>query len=400
MKNKLIDFLARGNILPRYGFPVDTVELEQNTTAKNIDSLRLSRDLQVAIAEYAPSSEVVADGKLYTSRYIKKSNVGTNKEWYTGYIGVCPNEDCKAVNYSVTPIATEGISCSSCGQILHKIDFVESIEPRSGFVTERETKEVPLSKQEKNYKSEDYYIGNKGARTIDKFEFKFNGIKILVESTTNDSLLVKSSNSFYVCPVCGFAYASDETISEDKEANRKIKNGAHVIKTVVKHESLFSQSQCNCQELKKYTLHHVFNTDVAKINFQCDTSDYDTMVSTMYAILNAMADTLNIERRDIKACLSPKLLGNELSYSIIIYDSVPGGAGHSRRLVTSNGKMLYQIFMAALKRVATCKCTPSCYSCLRSYDNQKIHDNLDRKKAEKFLQQFMGEIEVLNDQTT
>ena len=389
MKNKLIDFLARGNILPRYGFPVDTVELEQNTTAKNIDSLRLSRDLQVAIAEYAPSSEVVADGKLYTSRYIKKSNVGTNKEWYTGYIGVCPNEDCKAVNYSVTPIATEGISCSSCGQILHKIDFVESIEPRSGFVTERETKEVPLSKQEKNYKSEDYYIGNKGARTIDKFEFKFNGIKILVESTTNDSLLVKSSNSFYVCPVCGFAYASDETISEDKEANRKIKNGAHVIKTVVKHESLFSQSQCNCHELKKYTLHHVFNTDVAKINFQCNTSDYDTMVSTMYAILNAMADTLNIERRDIKACLSPKLLGNELSYSIIIYDSVPGGAGHSRRLVTSNGKMLYQIFMAALKRVATCKCTPSCYSCLRSYDNQKIHDNLDRKNV---VSNFHGSI--------
>ena len=397
MKNKLIDFLARGNILPRYGFPVDTVELEQNTTASNIDSLRLSRDLQVAIAEYAPSSEVVADGKLYTSRYIKKSNIGTNQEWYTGYIGVCPNEDCKAVNFSVTPISAEGVTCSSCGKILHKIDFVESIEPRSGFVTERETKEVPLSKQEKNYKSEDYYIGNKESRTIDKFEFKFNGIKIIVESTTNDSLLVKSSNSFYVCPVCGFAYASDETISGDKEANKKIENGAHLIKTVGKHESLFSQSRCSCQELKKYTLHHVFNTDVAKISFQCNTSDYDTMVSTMYSILYAMADTLNIERKDIKACLSPKLLGNEHSYSIIIYDSVPGGAGHSRRLVTSDGKMLYQIFQAALRRVDTCKCTPSCYSCLRSYDNQKIHDNLDRKKAARFLQQFIGKIDILHD---
>ena len=120
----------------------------------------------------------------------------------------------------------------------------------------------------------------------------------------------------------------------------------------------------------------------------------------MYAILNAMADTLDIERKDIKACLSPKLSGKQLSYSIIIYDSVPGGAGHSRRLVTSNGKMLYQIFLAALKRVATCKCTPSCYGCLRSYDNQKIHDNLDRVKAEKFLQQFVGEIQVLNNQTT
>ena len=72
MNNKLIDFLARGNILPRYGFPVDTVELEQNVTASNINKLRLSRDLSVAIAEYAPSSEVIADGKMYTSRYIKK----------------------------------------------------------------------------------------------------------------------------------------------------------------------------------------------------------------------------------------------------------------------------------------------------------------------------------------
>lgn len=397
MKNKLIDFLARGNILPRYGFPVDTVELEQNTTATNIDSLRLSRDLQVAIAEYAPSSEVVADGRLYTSRYIKKSNIGTKKDWHTGYIGVCPNKDCETVNYSETPISQEGFACSSCGQIMYKYDFAESIEPRSGFVTERIAKEVPLSKQEKNYKSEDCYIGNKESKTIDKFKFRFNGIEVLVESTTNDSLLVKSSNSFYVCPTCGFAYASDETISGDKEANKKIKNGAHTINTIGKHESLFSQSLCSCQELKKYTLHHVFNTDVAKISFNCDTSDYDTMVSTMYAILYAMVDKLNIERRDIKACLSRKVYENKLSHSIIIYDSVPGGAGHSRRLVTSDGKMLYNIFQAALKRVNFCQCKPSCYSCLRSYDNQKIHDNLDRQKAAVFLQKFIGEVEVLRN---
>ena len=154
---------------------------------------------------------------------------------------------------------------------------------------------------------------------------------------------------------------------------------------------------CNCQELKKYTLHHVFNTDVAKISFNCDTSDYDTMVSTMYAILYAMVDKLNIERRDIKACLSRKVYENKLSHSIIIYDSVPGGAGHSRRLVTSDGKMLYNIFQAALKRVNSCQCKPSCYSCLRSYDNQKIHDNLDRQKAASFLQKFIGEVEVLHN---
>lgn len=44
----------------------------------------------------------------------------------------------------------------------------------------------------------------------------------------------------------------------------------------------------------------------------------------------------------------------------VIYDSVPGGAGHSIRLVTSDGKMLYSIFKAALERADSCSCKLSC----------------------------------------
>ncbi len=398
-KNKLIDFLARGNILPRYGFPVDTVELEQNTTAGNINKLRLSRDLSVAIAEYAPSSEVVADGKLYTSRYIKKTNVGNNnKEWHTGYIGICHNPDCLCVNYSVTPVDDDnGIPCCSCGQLLNSKDFFESIEPRSGFVTEKEAKEVPLTRQEKNYKSDDYYIGNTESKTIDKQSFMFNSVLVTLESTTNDSLMVKSSNYFYVCPKCGFSYAADETISGDDEANKAIKNKAHKIHTSNKHESLFGPYKCDSQVLHRYSLHHTFNTDVVKISFDCDTSDYNTMVSTMYALLYTMANEMNIERRDIKACLSLKIKNNIHHFSIIIYDAVPGGAGHSRRLVTNDGMTLYHIVELAYKNMQKCSCDPSCYNCLRSYENQKIHDKLDRSLAANFLKQLIGPVKKCND---
>ena len=393
--NQLINFLARGNVLPRYGFPVDTVELEQNATAPNIDKLRLSRDMSVAIAEYAPSSEVVADGKLYTSRYIKKSDIGNNnKEWHTAFLGVCPNEECQATNYSVTPIGKEGLKCASCGQEMHKEDFYESIEPRAGFVTERDPKEVPLSRQAKNYKSEDIYIGNTEAKRIDKFRFRFNGIDVEIESTTNDSLMVKSFNEFYVCPKCGYALAEDETIAKDPEANKLISQHAHKITTKAAHESLFGQYKCDCKELVKYSLHHVFNTDVAKINFSCDTSDYKTMVSTMYAILYAITGSMNIERKDIKACLTWKIVNHTKNYSIIIYDAVAGGAGHSRRLVTGNGQTLYRILMIALQNMRSCSCDPSCYNCLRSYENQRLHDDLDRHLAEKFLSQFVGKIEL------
>lgn len=396
MYNQLIEFLARGNILPRYGFPVDTVELEQNTTAQNINRLRLTRDLSIAIAEYAPSSEVIADGKMYTSRYIKKSSFNNKQGWKTAYVGKCSNDECQATNYSLTPIPKEGIGCSSCGQILYPRDFHESIEPVSGFVTERIAKEVPMSRQEKNYKTDDFYIGNTESKTIDKFSFKFNGIEVDVESTINDSLMVKSTNNFYVCPKCGYAYAEDETISGDKEANKQIKNRAHKITTTKKHESLFGQYNCDCIELDRYSLHHVFNTDVAKINFDCDTSDYKTMISTMYAILYAVSDHLNIERRDISACLSWNVINHRIKYSIIIYDAVPGGAGHSRRLVTEDGEMLQKIFRVAYHNMSNCNCNPSCYNCLRSYENQKIHDDLDRNLAKDFLGKLIGNVEIID----
>lgn len=390
MSNKLIEFLARGNILPKYGFPVDTVELYQNTTAKSISKLRLSRDLQIAIAEYAPSSEVIADGRMYTSRYIKKSSIGTNRQdWHTAFIGKCDNPECETINYSLVPVTSEGIDCISCGKKIERINFFESIEPRSGFVAERSDKDVPLTKQEKNYKSEDYYIGNKSAKKIDKVSFSFNEIEITMESTSNDSLLVKSTSSFYVCPQCGYSIADDESIGEPKIEKQMQGGKALRITTERSHESLFGKYPCHTKELRRMSLHHVFNTDVAKITFGCDTSDYNTMISVMYAVLNSISMVLNIERKDIKACLSRKISQNDISeYSIIIYDSVPGGAGHTRRLVTKDGNQFYSILMHAKTEMDNCNCDPSCYRCLRSYGNQKIHDKLDRKLAYEFLKKM------------
>ncbi len=395
--NKLIDFLARGNILPRYGFPVDTVELDQNSNAQNVVSkLRLSRDLQIAIAEYAPSSEIVADGKLYTSRYIKKSPSSQGMDWQMGYIAKCSNQACGTMNYSVTPVGREGVRCSACGQILTVDQFFESIEPRAGFVAEREAKEVPLTHQKKNFRSDDFYIGNQSARRINSYKYLFNDIEVKVESTTNDSLLVKSSTNFYVCPLCGYTLSAEESADGfDKTTRAHIARGDLSLHLSKKHDSLFGPYKCKCQELKRRSLHHEFKTDVAKITFACDTSNWETMLSVMYAILNAMAKDLNIERRDIKACLSLHFSSNR-EYSIIIYDAVPGGAGHSRRLVTEDGRLLYSILMSALFSLQECNCDPSCYNCLRSYENQKVHDGLNRLAAIDFLSQFAGACGVLD----
>ncbi|MDD3960511.1 MAG: DEAD/DEAH box helicase [Bacteroidales bacterium] len=386
-KNDLIDFFVRGNILPKYGFPIDSVELTQNIASHSFKSLNLSRDLSVAIAEYAPSSEVVADGGLYTSRYIRKPVVNKSEmsDFETAYLSKCP--DCDNMNYSKMPIGTDGIPCAICGKKLKNRDFFKSIEPRAGFIAEEEIKDVPLSSQERKYKTEAIYIGDKTAYPISKYEYEFENIKLEVESTANDSLVVKSTDFFYVCPKCGYSIASDES-SKLKEYDYMGIGCGHIENNKDGHKNPFGKGKCNNTSLIRYCLHHEFKTDVAKISFGCDTSDYATMLSVMYALLNSFANELNIERRDIKACLTFKRTNGKMEHKIIIYDGVPGGAGHSRRLVTENGDVFKAVIKRAINLLNTCECSPSCYRCLRSYENQKNHEILDREKALNFLKQL------------
>ena len=387
-KNDLIDFLVRGNILPKYGFPVDSVELTQNIAAKSFKSLNLSRDLSVAIAEYAPSSEVVADGGLYTSRYIRKPIVNKSEmsDFETGYFSKC--SICDEINYSKMPIGTDGIPCAICGHILKNRDFYKSIEPRAGFIAEEEIKNVPLRSQERKYRTDAIYIGDETAYPISKYEYEFENIKLEVESTANDSLVVKSTDFFYVCPKCGYSIASDEAskLSEYEDYRPGV---ARIEKNNKSHNNPFGKGKCSNTSLIRYSLHHEFKTDVAKISFECDTSDYSTMLSVMHALLNSFAHEFSIERRDIKACLTYKKTNGKMEHKIIIYDAVPGGAGHSRRLVTEDGEILKAVIKRAINLLDTCKCSPSCYRCLRSYENQKKHEILDREHALKFLKQFV-----------
>ena len=65
----------------------------------------------------------------------------------TAYIGVCNDPNCQTVNYSYLPVTGEGVPCSACKKPVRGLNFHESIEPRSGFATEKEDKKVPRTKQ-------------------------------------------------------------------------------------------------------------------------------------------------------------------------------------------------------------------------------------------------------------
>ena len=80
------------------------------------------------------------------------------------------------------------------------------------------------------------------------------------------------------------------------------------------------------------------------------------------------------------------------NFSLILYDATPGGAGHVKRITEED--IFKEILQETLRMMTQCDCggeemDTSCYSCLRSYRNQKFHDILQRGHVVRLLEKVL-----------
>ena len=139
--------------------------------------------------------------------------------------------------------------------------------------------------------------------------------------------------------------------------------------------------------ISRYALEHSYQTDVAIIGLprSADRST-DALLATMYAVLEAASGLLEISRDDLGATLV-----EALEPRLVIFDAVPGGAGFTKSILDEFPRVL----RAAYDRVNDCSCgeDTSCYSCLRSYSNQKHHESLKRGDAVEILGEILPLVE-------
>jgi hypothetical protein len=139
------------------------------------------------------------------------------------------------------------------------------------------------------------------------------------------------------------------------------------------------------------TLHlgHQFITDVLELRFEAEQWCGDSMWQSLcYAILEGASSALEIKRDDMDGTLYHYASGQPPA--IVLYDTVPGGAGHVREI----RQELPAVLEAALRRVDACECqeTTSCYECLRGYRNQYLHQQLARGPVRDFLKELLASI--------
>jgi hypothetical protein len=396
----LLNFLGQHGVLPKYGFPVDVVPLRTDHIAHKVArAVELQRDLRVAVSEYAPGGQVIAGKKVFTSGGLYKQR---NKDWVTMQFAIC--DSCGRFNKQKDKDPLR--HCKSCGKSL-PVNVPgkggEMILPEFGFVAQADSK-LPSpgeTRPVRTYSSrvyfDDYSIPDhlEGSETLEhSYDFaaleSLSGpsIKLSIRYSRYGQLAIVNhgpgGRGFEICHYCGYSSAAPARPTGGRRRKSRKK---------ATHERPDSGKECTGYT-RVYRLGHQFITDVLEIRMEQllglkigEAEGKDLWRSVLYALLEGGSAALGIRRGDLNGTLYYYRPGDPPS--LVLYDDVPGGAGHVKRIKEN----LPAVCTAALERLQSCECGPetACHECLWNYYNQPFHDVLARGIAIEFLKQILNQ---------
>jgi hypothetical protein len=357
----VLSFLSRKAVIPKYGFPVDVVELDTHRTGTRQGSnVTLARDLAIAIGEFAPTGTLVAGKREWQSYGLKKV---PEREWERKKYKVCHRH-----NLMVTWNDGESLPQLPCGDTVPERTYVI---PKFGFVTSTKAPRPPVRRPTRLFTTRPYFLHAAGA---ERGEIHINGTSgplATIRKAIPGQMAVLSegrrASQFYICNGCGAGFV------EPRAA----------------HETPWN-SKCT-ERLARVSLGHEFVTDVVQVEFHLAPPPEDVAgdyvglgLGIATALMEGMAQVVDVPTADLNVTIGRGgLAGLPV---IVLYDAVPGGAGLVAHLEDSN--VFRMSLEAAQRRVGgSCECSEdtSCYGCLRSYRNQFAHTQLRRGHVKRYL---------------
>lgn len=387
LRENLLQTLLDRAILPRYAFPTDVVTLYvmkrergawSNSRVPEFDYTP-SRDLQIALSEYAPGRELTIDKKRYTTAAIYSPYMADLDDMIDNALHYLSCPECGYVE--VQKHAIDAIACPVCAHIdLFRQRFVVP----TGFAPDVNEKPKPdlggsvrfagfATKAQLEFQNTDDW-------PVSLFEQRLRAIAkphhlVMVNKGVDD-------RGFFICSECGrteprFGRGFTKSKLFDKAGNPQ----PHLHPT---------QRGVHCQAAPQgpFFLGHRFLTDVLVLRmsfedpFQCSVSTpagRAALTTLAEALCLAASRVLNIENGEIAAHWSPVKGHDGTQADIFIYDRLAGGAGYAREI--GHADRLEAVFQATDQLLDGCTCDASCYECLRHYQNQREHGLLDRKLA-------------------
>lgn len=365
-----IRFLAKNKVLPGYGFANDVIDLLPavgDVYARDVD---LSRPAQLAIFEFAPGQTVIADKRVYKSSQAKYYIAENQAVMEANGYRLCRCGGCNAswIEYVADERASTCVYCAS-----EDVDVEENVCKPDAFMCN-----APSTRAR-----------HFNVRPPQRQEVLFAG-----------------------------RIKPGENIANSKVAIAPVQNSEIIYLHRVGHQVFY------------YDMH----TDVVLIRPVRDVLPTgwnnnrrrEAWISASVALARAAAELLGVPRQDV-GCLSQIMPNDsgETSYYLILFDKTPSGSGAFYRLgEEKRSENILKILNRARRNLRQCDCLKSfphgksgemcpvsyeeymfelsestgqnhrlhqaCPHCLKSFDNQFLHEHLDAYDADCILCELLG----------
>ncbi|WP_290652929.1 DEAD/DEAH box helicase [Idiomarina sp.] len=410
----LLRDLATRGFLPGYGFPTDVVNLsvysltdfirekeherKRKSNESRDDNVSLSRgmpsrNLAVAIREFAPGTELVLDGRVHKS-------AGITLNWQNVHVEGAKDaqkfdiawkcDSCGQTGYESELNKQTELVCTNarCGKPIKAKHQRHVIEP-TGFVVDfyqqpsnniAHTQFVPVEKPWVMGKREPIPLPNPevGYMVADNEGHVFHHCSGV------------NGTGYALCLGCGKAESMTQTeelpktLSLDKPHRPPMPNRFQ--------RNSDDKSECDAAGKIMEGIHLGYNTttDVFELVLRNpDSKSYlhnKTVATTIaVALRKALVDQLGISVSEVGYSTRPALVeGGAHAEVVQLFDIVSGGAGFA-----TSAKHSIESLLNKLTKVLDCResCEKYCHSCLLESDSRHDIDRLDRKLALTWLQE-------------
>ena len=399
----LLDRLLYKGVLPRYAFPTDVAtfyvfDANRSTRYRPAFQFAPSQGLPIALSQFAPGKEVWIGSKLWKSGAIYSP---IKSDRYAAWENRRLYYECSFCQYAKTVALYQGSrgekkDCEACGAVGTFGPARHWLRP-PGFAH-------PVFEEEgtspDDQPARSYATRAKLTAPTPAEEEKWSRInpQIRVHHTRQHLLVTNRGprqEGYSYCTKCGLIEPT----------------AAPTPSVGVSHCKPFpSERDPNCVgggTTNGLVLGTDFITDVLLVSLKVEPPlslspgflATDVALRTLSeAITTAACGELGLEAQELQAEYRPALTAagrQGLEAEIYLYDTLPGGAGFSRRV----GDLGLPLFEAALQLLDGCpdSCDRSCYRCLRSYKNKFEHDLLDRRLGASLLRFLLsGESPMLD----
>jgi hypothetical protein len=372
---------------------------EQNQSKSREDNSQTyrdypSRELMLALREYAPGAEIVVDGKVYKSEgvtlnwHVPASEQQANETQALRWAWNCRN--CGATGDSSRKL--EACPSPLCGKSNDKFYCKQYLQPagfavRIGYKPDNDLSKntyVPVQTPWLTVASEWLSFP---VPSVGRYRYSAEGHIFHWNAGLHN-------HGFAVCLRCGKADSETEECPTSEGAPYpNVPASLHEHFRLRGGREASGESRCSGNDdtwaIKRYLwLGTAAHTDVFELQL-LDVGDHHQPLndktaaySLAVALRQALAEKLGVDEREIGCDAMHTATDNDNPvWSVVLYDTASGGAGY----VASAASELDPLFKRAKEILDQNCCDKACHQCLLSFDTQHQIDNLDRREALKLL---------------